>query len=144
MEAASTPKRLVRMYQSVQCHIPENALFISTAVTSSIPHICTHYTPHQFYKFLPSHMPCNTEKVSAEMECPFCRVPEYGSFVVCEVCASREFRALQNSMKHGRLNPVGKNDSEFPVDLGFLCDEAPSIPTAYRDKTKWTRHRCWQ
>jgi len=41
-------------------------------------------------------------------------------------------------MKHGKLNPVGKNYSEFPVDLGFLCDEAPSTPTAHMDRTKWT------
>jgi len=89
-------------------------------------------------------MPCTTAKVSVEMQCPFCRVPEYGSFVIRGACASREFRALQSSMKHGKLNPVGKNDSEFPVDLGFLCDEVPSTTTAHTDRTKWTRHRCWQ
>jgi hypothetical protein len=132
------------MYQSVRHHIPENALFISTAVTSSIPHICTHYTPRQLYKFLPSHMPCTTAKVGVEVECPICRDPEYGSFVVWDACASREFRALHSFMKHGKLNPVGKNGSEFPVDLGLKCEEAPSTPTARRDKTKWTRHRWWQ
>jgi len=53
-------------------------------------------------------MSCTTAKVSVEMECTFCRVPEYGSFVVWEACASREFRALNSSVKHGKLNPVGK------------------------------------
>jgi shikimate kinase len=38
-DAASTPKKLVRMYQYVWRHISENAIFISTAVTSSIPHM---------------------------------------------------------------------------------------------------------
>jgi hypothetical protein len=34
----------------------------------------------------------------------------------------------------------GKKDSEFPLEIGFLCDEVPVTVAARRDTTKWTLH----
>lgn len=140
-EAASTPKKLVHVHQSVRPHIAENAILISTAVTGSISHMYTLHSSSALQIFTESYASYHSKSkcwnAMSILSCPWVR-----QFVVWEACASHEFRAL--SMKHGKLNPVGKNDPEFPVDLGFLCDEPPSTSTAHRDRIKWTRHHCWQ